>query len=162
MSMHDIQERKMRTKSLPDNFGVHMRALMNAWAKGTEQLTAVYGLTHMEYSMLRLFLDKEEWTAKQLIVELRVTAARISLMTAKLVDMGLLWRRRPRNDRRTVILAMTEQGNALTLKLEQLVQRYQATLFADVREEEQEVFLSVVRKITASHTALHKPRPSNR
>ena len=162
MSVNDIQALEIQAKTPPNNFGVHMRALMNAWVKGTEELTAAHGITHMEYSVLRVFLDQEEWTAKQLTVELGATAARISLMVAKLVDMRLLWRRRPRNDRRTVILAMTEEGNKLTIKLDRLVQSYQATLFRDVREEEMEVFLSVVRKMMVSHATLLRSHPSTR
>ena len=46
----------------------------------------------------------------------------------QLVDMGLISRRRLRDDRRVVMLSLTEEGSALTLKLHQKVQEYDSRL----------------------------------
>ena len=38
-------------------------------------------------------------------------------VVTKMVDRGLMRRRRPRNDRRVVFLTLTDEGKALTLEL---------------------------------------------
>ena len=54
--------------------------------------------------------------------------SRISRMVTKLVDMGLLRRRRLRNDRRIVMLRLTPEGNELTSQLVEQAQLYYAAL----------------------------------
>ena len=64
-----------------------------------------------------MFLTDLEWTATELAQMLSADASSISRVVSKLVERGLLSRRRPREDRRKVLLKLTEEGVALGLEL---------------------------------------------
>ena len=88
--------------------------------------------------------------------------SRISVVVTKMVGRGLMRRRRLRNDRRIVMLSLTEEGKALTLKLQRRVQAYDARLSEGVSEEEMAVFASVTSKVMTNYTALQTRRNGSR
>ena len=93
---------------------------------------------------------------------LPVTLSLVSRVVTKMVGMGLMRRRRRRSDRRVVMLALTEEGKALTLELHRSVQAYDARLSEGISEEELAVFASVLSKVMANYTALQTGRKGNR
>ena len=103
----------------------------------------------------------EEWTTTQLAKALPVTLSRVSRVVTKMVGMGVM-RRRRRSDRCVVMLALTEEGKALTLELHRSVQAYDARLSEGISEEELAVFASVLSKVMANYTALQTGRKGNR
>ena len=125
-------------------------------------MAAPYGLIPLDFALLRLFREREEWTTTQLAEALPVNVSRVSRVVTKMVGMGLMRRRRRRNDRRVVMLALTEEGNALTLELHRRVLAYDARLSEGVSEEDLAVFASVLSKVMANHTALQTGRTDSR
>ena len=77
-----------------------------------------------------------------------------------MVGMGVM-RRRRRSDRRIVMLALTEEGKALTLELHRSVQADDSRLSEGISEEEMAVFASVLSKVMANYTALQTRRNGN-
>ena len=139
----------------PSNeLGPCVAVLVNAVAKGMAELVAPHDLIPLEFALLRVFLGEEERTATQLARILPVKMSRISVVVTKMVGRGLMRRRRLSNDRRVVMLSLTEEGKALTLKLHRRVQAYDARLSEGVSEEEMAVFASVTSKVMTNHTAL--------
>ena len=110
------------------DLGECVAGLVSVVAKGMANLAAPHDLIHLEFALLRAFLKQEEWTTTQLAQVLPVRRARISRVVTKLVGRGLMRRRRLRNDRRVVMLALTEEGKALTLELHRRAQAYDAEL----------------------------------
>lgn len=129
------------------SLGQYATALLNAAAEGVEAETKAYNLTPLDFALLRLFLTDEEWTPTALSRMLPVEVSAISRLVTKLVDRGLLYRRRPRSDRRVVLLKLTEEGTALAREIHQGVHAYEDALVQDIPEEEMESFLSTIRKI---------------
>ncbi len=142
--------------------GEYVAGRVNAVAKSLAELAASYGLIPLDFAMLRLFLEREEWTTTQLAEALPVNVSRVSRVVTKMVGMGLMRRRRRRSDRRVVMLALTEEGKALTLELHRSVQTYDAKLSEGVSEEELAVFASVLSKVMANYTALQNGRNGRR
>ena len=142
----------------PLDLGECVTGLANAVARWMEEQVAPYNLIPLDFALLRLFLEKEEWTTTQLAEALPVNASRISRVVTKMVGMGLMRRRRLRSDRRVVMLTLTEEGKALSLELHRSVQAYDARLSVDVHEEEMAVFASVLSKVMANYTALQTGR----
>ena len=134
-----------------------MAGLVNALAKVTVDLVRPHGLIPSEFALLRLFLGNEQWTATQLAQALPVRTSRISRVVAKLVDMGLMSRRRPSSDRRAVFLTLTGKGRALTLDVQRSVRSYEAVLSEGVTEEEMAVFVSVTSRVMGNYAALRRP-----
>ena len=129
-------------------------ALLNAVAKGVEREVEPYGLTSREFSMMRLFLTDEEWTATELAKVLPVEVSAISRMVSKLVDKGLLSRRRPRLDRRIVLLKLTEEGYAIGLDIHRKVRAYEDLLTAGIEKEEMDAFQSVITKVVSNSSTM--------
>ena len=139
----------------PADLGWCVAGLANALAKVTGDLAARHGLIPSEFALLRLFLAKEEWTITELAEELPVKAPRISRVVRKLVDMGLVSRRRPSSDRRVVFLTLTGKGRALTLNIQRTVHHYEAVISEGVSEAEMAVFAAVTARIVDNYAARH-------
>ena len=138
----------------PKDLGLCVGGLVNVVAKGVAQIVGAHGLTHVEFALLRLFLEVEEWTATQLSQALPLAPPGISRSVTKLVDRGLIRRRRLLSDRRVVVLTLTQEGLALTQKLHGRVQSYHSTLCQGVSEEEMEVFVSVSSRLIDNYTSM--------
>lgn len=130
-----------------------MAALVNVVAKGMADLVAPHMLIPLEFALLRLFLAQEEWTTTELAQALPVTASRISRIVTKLVNRGLVRRRRLHDDRRVVMLSLTEEGRTLTLELHRRVQAHDARLSEGVSEEELAALASATSKIVANFSS---------
>ena len=137
--------------------GEYVAGQVNAVARSMEELAASDVLIPLDFALLKLFLEREEWTTTQLAEALPVNVSRVSRVVTKMVGMGLM-RRRRRTDRRVVMLALTEEGKALTLDLHRSVQAYDARLSKGVSEEDLAVFASVLSKVMANYTALQTGR----
>ena len=140
------------------DLGSCVTGLVNAVARGMSQIVVPHGLTHIDFALLRLFLGVDEWTTTQLAQTLPIAVSGISRSVSKLVDMGLIRRRRLLSDRRVVILRLTEKGTSLTHDLQERVQAFDDSLCVGVDEEEMAVFTSVCAMVMANFSALEPPR----
>ena len=102
-----------RVEPSHDSIEQHAQALVNVVAGGLDRETDVCDLTPMEIAVVRLFLIDLQWTVTELAQMLSVDASSISRAVNKLVERGVLSRRRPREDWRLVLLKLTEEGVAL-------------------------------------------------
>ena len=142
-----------RGRKDPTDLGTCVTGLVNAVARGMAQIVSAHGLTHVDFALLRLFLGVEEWTTTQMAQALPLAPSSISRTVTKLVDKGLVQRRRLLSDRRVLILTLTQEGMALTQDLHRRVQAYEAGLCGNVSDEEMEVFTSVTSTIMANYAA---------
>ena len=129
-------------------------ALMGVVVTGVNRELASHGLTPMDFAMVRLFLSCGEWTATELSQTLPVEVSAISRMVTKLVDSGLISRRRSRRDRRVVYLRLTEAGVALGDELERGVRTYEARLTEQICDQDLDTFYSVVSKILSNYETM--------
>ena len=125
--------------------------LVNAVTKGTEEEVRPYGLSVVEYNLLKTCMERSEANATDLADVLPVDAPRVSRIVTGLVEKGLLIRRRLRNDRRIVMLRLSEQGQELTSMLRQRIDAYDARLREGIGDDEMRVFVSVTEKIVANY-----------
>ena len=146
----------------PSDLGACVAGLVNAVAGGMTEIVGPYGLTHIDFAILRLFLRGKEWTISRLAQTLPLATSGISRSVTKLVDTGLVQRRRLTSDRRVVILTLTEEGLKLTQDLHQLVQTFDLSLCQGVSEEKMEVFASVSATVMRNYAAMRQPRSRRR
>ena len=138
----------------PADLGSCVTGLVNAVARGMAEIVAPHGLTHIDFALMRLFLGVDEWTTSQLAQVLPLATSGISRSVTKLVDMGLMQRRRLLSDRRVVMLTLTEEGLKLTQDLHSRVQAFDSTLCEGVSDEEMAAFASVCASVMANYAAL--------
>lgn len=143
-----------RGRTPPSDLGTCVTGLVNAVARGMAQIVAAHGLTHIDFALLRLFLGAEEWTTTQLAEMLPLAPSGISRSVTKLVDKGLVQRRRLLSDRRVVILTLTEEGLELTQDLHVRVQAFDSSLCEGVGEQDLAAFVSVTSRVVANYAAL--------
>ena len=134
------------------NLGTHISELFNMLDKSMELLVAPHGITSSEYTLLWYCLEREH-TATELARVMPVDATRISRMVAGLVEKGMMRRRRLRNDRRIVMLRLTEEGREVASHIAQEMRRRYVVLSEGIGEEEMRVFASVTDRIIANHAA---------
>ena len=149
---------KTRDQTPPSDLGTCVAGLVNAVGGGMAQIVAAHGLTHIDFALLRLFLEAEEWTTTQFAERLPLGPPGISRSVGKLVDRGLIRRRRLRSDRRVVILTLTEKGLKLTQDLHIRVQSYDSMLCEGISEEEMAVLAAVSSRVMANYAALGESR----
>ena len=156
MDSKPTRDESLETGSLtaPTDLGTCVAGLVNAVARGMAQIVAPHGLAHIDFALLRLFLGVEEWTTSQLAQVLPLAPSGISRTVTKLVDMGLIQRRRLLSDRRVVVLTLTEAGTALTQDLHRRVQGYDASLCEGVSEEHMAALVSVTSKVMGNYAVM--------
>ena len=138
------------------NLADRVASLSSAVVKGVERQIAPYGLIGMEFAMLKAFVAQEEWTVTQLTEVLPADAPRVSRLVSRLVDRGLLRRRRRTDDRRVVRLRLTPQGEELTATVCQVVEQFEASLLEGLSAEDGEALDSAISRIVANHAALQE------
>ncbi len=151
------EESSREAAPLP-NLADRVVSLSNAVVKGVERQIAPYGLISMEFAMLKAFVAQEEWTVTQLTEVLPADAPRVSRLVSRLVDRGLLRRRRRTDDRRVVRLRLTPQGEELTAEVCELVRQFEARLLEGVSAEEAAAFEAVVSRVVGNNAALQDER----
>lgn len=131
--------------------------LVDLWtgvAGGVAQIVGPCGLIPSEYYVLNALLRRGEWTASELTEAFPVTKSRISRVVSKLVNQGLITRRRLRNDRRVVMLSLTREGEALAMDVKARINEFDSRLTADVSEDEMAVLASAASRIAANCAAV--------
>ena len=121
--------------------------------RGIAQEMAPHGLLPMEVHLLMICREMGECSATQLVQLLPVDAARVSRLVNTLVEKGLMRRRRLRNDRRVVMLRLSEAGEALTPEITQRLGELYARLTDGLSEQEVAAFSGAVLKIIANYEA---------
>ena len=136
------------------SLGQYGTALANSVSGFMKGELAPHGLNNLDFTLIRLFLIDQEWTASELAEILPMDVPAISRVVSKLVEKGILERRRPREDRRIVLLKLTNGGVDLGLELHEKMHSYEGKLIEGVPEEEVEGLRSTIRKILHNHDAL--------
>ena len=122
-------------------------ALHKAMAREVARGSALYGLTPTESRLIRLLLTQEDWTATKLAPELATRVSHISRIASKLVDIGLIDRRRPRDDRRLVLLKLTDKGRAVGQELQQAILAYEEKLTDGLDESDLRSLMTIVGRM---------------
>ncbi|MDE0231448.1 MAG: MarR family transcriptional regulator [bacterium] len=117
-----------------------------------------YGLNAIEYSLLKACMRWGECTATDLAEVLPVDASRISRLVTGLVNKDLLIRRRLPDDRRMVMLRLSQKGIELTAMLNQRIDAHNSRLMENITGDELSVLESVTGRIIANHIALRSSR----
>ena len=160
-----LREQQPEGDQAPDNYPVeaaltdmelYVSGLVRALDQGISEQVSGDNLSALDYRLLYACLQRGECTATQLAEVLPTDPSRISRIVNTLVEMGLLARRRPPEDRRLVILTLTESGTELISRLGQTVQDYYQRLLQDISQEDMRVFAATCIKLAENYEALRR------
>ena len=141
-------------EELPPDLGRFVSSLAHAVDRGIAREMASHSLLPLDVHLLVICQGMGECTATQLAQLLPVDAARISRLVNGLVERGLLLRRRPRNDRRVVLLRLTPEGEELTAEASRRLQEFYTGLTSGLTEAELQAFTDTALRIIANHDAM--------
>ncbi len=133
-----------------EDFGNVMTGLSAAAARATEVSLAPFMLSPLEYRVLERCHRGEANTVTELARIFPVDASTMSRMVNKLVDRGLIRRRRLSKDRRTVLLKLTAEGNSVVDRLAECMRASQVALMDGISDEERHAFTATANKIIAN------------
>ena len=139
------------------DLGAYVTDLGIAVTRGISDVLAPHGLFPVDFSLLRACLRfGSECTATQLAEVVPTDPSRISRIVTKLVDLGLLSRRRLPDDRRMVMLRLTDEGSELTSRLYEHTQAYYAALMEGIAAEDLRGFESTAAKVMENYRRLER------
>ena len=145
------QLRNDPSSGLQSNIGRLVSNLAYDIDRGIAQEMAPHDLLPLEVHLLMICREMGECSATQLVQLLPVDAARISRLVNTLVEKGLMRRRRLRNDRRVVMLRLSDNGEALIPEITRKLEGFYAGLTEGLSEQEVEAFTNAVMKIIANY-----------
>ena len=132
----------------------YVSGLVNALERGISEQVSTYNLSSLEYRLLRGCLQMGECTATQLAQVLPTDPSRISRVVNTLVETDLLARRRLTQDRRVVMLRLTDAGSELISRMDQDVQQYYRELIQGISDEDMRVFAATCVRLAENYQAL--------
>ena len=139
---------------LSPDLGRFVSTLAHAVDRGIAREMAPHDLLPLDVHLLVICQEMGECTATQLAQLLPVDAARISRLVNALVERDLLIRRRPRNDRRVVLLRLSPEGEELTAEVSRRMREFYAGLTQGLTEGELQAFSEAALRIIANHEAM--------
>ena len=129
-------------------------SLLSAVDRGLTGTLAPYDLVPVELDLLRFCRDRGECTATQMTGILPTDPSRISRLVHRLVEMGLVSRRRLTDDRRVVMLSLTPEGVELVERMDALVQKFYDSLTKGISEADLAIFLSAGQRMVDNYEAM--------
>ena len=132
-------------------------SLLRSVDRGLTGTLAPYELIPVELELLRFCRDRGECTATQMTGVLPTDPSRISRLVHRLVQMGLVGRRRLTDDRRVVMLTLTPEGEELVQRMDALVQDFYDALTEGVSDADLVVFLSASQRMVDNYDAMSNP-----
>ncbi|WP_322092639.1 MarR family winged helix-turn-helix transcriptional regulator [Paraburkholderia bannensis] len=111
---------------------------------------AFIGITPPQFSILSLVGELGSSSIGQIASHLAVSSPFVTSESNKLVKQGYLSKEASDNDRRSMLLSLTENGADLILKVAPIRQFANDTVFGVLSDEEAQQFFAIVKKLRIS------------
>ena len=106
-----------------------------------------FGVSPLDYGILDICRETGGVTAVELAESLMTDTSAISRRVNALVEAGLVSRMRMTDDRRKVLLSLTDEGRTLTARITEAMRARESVLVEGVVEDDLRVFASVGRRM---------------
>ncbi|MCA9331089.1 MarR family transcriptional regulator [Candidatus Saccharibacteria bacterium] len=106
-----------------------------------------HGIPFGQKTVLFTIASREKTNIKEISTVLQITSGAATQHVEALVREGMVSRTVDENDRRTVVITLTEEGQALFRQLQKERLAKVSEFFADVSDEELDVFIEVIQKV---------------
>ncbi len=124
-------------------------ALLNTSAKIAEDLrnTEEFGVTETQFRVLELLSKNEAHKVTDLAEKMGVKPSAVTTMIDRLANNGLVSRRHDDNDRRAVLLSITEEGREVIRKFEEKCRRVIKRYLSHLELNELEALATIYEKM---------------
>ena len=151
----DIRTTQDGRETVPplDSLTLSASVFSRAVSRVTAKQAAAYALTSSECVIIRLLLSGSDLTVGAVARAMTLEIPFISRTVAALVDKGYVSRRRPREDRRKVLLSLTDEGVRLGVELLKETRAYERKVIQDIDPEDLETCLITFGRLVEKYTA---------
>ncbi len=138
-----------------DNVGARIRQLRVSMTRCVDVEMARHGLTDAQWGPLFLIAAGRSCTAAALAQELEVNAGAMTRTLDRLEKKGLLLRRRSANDRRLVMLELTEEGRRAAERIPAVLTAVYNAHLAGFSQPEFEALNAMLARMVDNGARLH-------
>ncbi|WP_165252127.1 MarR family winged helix-turn-helix transcriptional regulator [Paludisphaera soli] len=142
-----------RPSDLEDHLGYWLRRLSNRVSRGFSERLERRGATVPQWVVLRCLYDVEGASLLALAATVGIDGGATSRLVERLVKKGWVARESDANDRRAVVVRLTDAGRALVPELAREADENDAAFFGVVGEAERRRLLATVKKLLSRHEA---------
>lgn len=124
-------------------------ALWDTSIKISEKLRNLeeFGVTETQFGMLDLLSKKESHKVTDLAEKMGVKPSAITTMIDRLTTNGLVSRRHDDNDRRAVLVSITDEGREVITKFEEKCRRVLKSYLSHLEQDELEALATIYEKL---------------
>ena len=122
--------------------------LINVMYRGIERRLSPYGVAVGEYAVLAACFFNEPITITGITQHVPLEAGRVSRIVSKFEDRNLVLKVRPKSDRRTVWVRMTDEGRALVPVFIKHEAEHYGNVMSRVSEQELVGLIAFIEKMT--------------
>ncbi|MEW5705750.1 MAG: MarR family transcriptional regulator [Actinomycetota bacterium] len=127
-----------------------MREFMHVWAR----LCSGTAINHHQVGLLFFINEKQRCKMSDLAAELALTPAAITQIVDPLVDQGYLERTRDKNDRRVVLVTLTEKAHEVLRLIKGRRTILMRELFSSLTQDEASTLVSLIQRLKNSLESL--------
>lgn len=145
--------------TLDSNLDEYVERLMTAWSRTFKKMQTEImqhrelGLTGPQFHMLALIARTDPCNVSYLADALEVKPSAITVMVDRLVQSGYVQRRHDEQDRRSVLLSVTDKGAEVFAEAGRKSREVVRSYLQELEPHELEVLIQVVEKLgTAGHS----------
>lgn len=138
---------------MPEFLDLHGRT-NKALRAAAEAAVQRHGLHLGQDHLLAVLWAEDGRTPGEIAAAVHVSTPAVVKMSGRLVDAGLITRRRDDRDNRLVRLWLTDEGRALREPIEDARRRVEEQVTADLTDEERAVLMSALAKVYRSASRL--------
>lgn len=157
--MTDSRPTPSNVNGLYDHAGYWLSRLQAEMHGQLERRLAAHGVTAAQWGVLIGLHQGASKTVRGLASFLSVDGGAVTRLIDRLESKGLVQRRVDRADRRSVILSLSEAGEALIAPLSQTVDEHDAATLGGLSAAERRQFLAVLSRLLAAQGIEPDGRP---
>ncbi|MFY9178527.1 MAG: MarR family transcriptional regulator [Venatoribacter sp.] len=134
---------------------VALRRIIRATDMHSRQLNKSAGLTSPQLLILQLLRRHGELTSSEIAAHVSLSQATVTTIIDRLESRKLVQRERSQQDRRKVLVFLTEQAEKLLLNAPKPLQEHFVKQFQDLHDWEQSMILSALERVAYMMDAQH-------
>ena len=108
---------------------------------------STYGINLSEFAVLEALYHKGELTVQQICQKVLINSGSMTYVIDKLVKKGLLNRKTSAGDRRVYYIQLTNEGRTFMDDIFPKHEAFISDIFSSLSEEEQEQFITMMKKV---------------
>lgn len=103
---------------------------------------------HGRVRLMNMLKENGELSQKEIAEKLDIRPQSLSELLVKMESDGFISRRQDKDDKRVIVVALTEKGEEQLVVLRQANREHAEKLFSPLTEEEKDALIAILKKLT--------------